>query len=89
MYEVIREKYLVGQLELTNYDFDTFLIKNGTTPNFRKITDNSRYKLKQILFKMLREVGLLDKKIFFKQYRQPGKLLVLLQIKLRTILVFL
>ena len=63
VYEVIREKYLVGQLELTNYDFDTFFNKKMVQhPTLEKITDNSRYKLKQILFKMLREVGLLDKK---------------------------
>lgn len=60
--EVIKEKYFIGQLELTDYDFDTFFNKKMVQhQNLEKITDNSRYKLKQVLFKMLREVGLLDK----------------------------
>ena len=29
-------------------------------PSLEKITDGSRYKLKQVLFKMLREVGMLN-----------------------------
>lgn len=63
VHEVIREKYFVGQLELTDYDFDAFFNKKMVQHlTLEKITDNSRYKLKQILFKMLREVGLLDKK---------------------------
>lgn len=62
VHEVIREKYFVGQLELTEYDFDAFFNKKMVQhPTLEKIKDSSRYKLKQILFKMLREVGLLDK----------------------------
>lgn len=62
VHEVIKEKYFIGQLELTDYDFDTFFNKKMVQhQNLEKITDNSRYKLKQVLFKMLREVGLLDK----------------------------
>lgn len=62
VHEVIKEKYFLGQLELINYDFDAFFNKKMVQyPTLEKITDNSRYKLKQILFKMLREVGLLDK----------------------------
>lgn len=67
MKEVVREKYFMGQLELTNYDFDAFYNKKMLLhESLEKITDNSRYKLKQVLFKMLREVGILDKQNFIQ-----------------------
>lgn len=59
--EVIREKYFMGQFELGNYDFDAFYNRKMLEyPSLEKITDGSRYKLKQVLFKMLREVGILN-----------------------------
>lgn len=59
--EVVREKYFMGQFELTNYDFDAFYNKKMLQyESLEKITDNSRSKLKQVLFKMLREVGILN-----------------------------
>lgn len=65
--EVVREKYFMGQLELTNYDFDAFYNKKMLQhETLEKITDNSRYKLKQVLFKMLREVGILNKQNFIQ-----------------------
>ena len=61
MKEVVREKYFMGQFELTNYDFDAFYNKKMLQyESLEKITDNSRAKLKQVLFKMLREVGILN-----------------------------
>lgn len=65
--EVIREKYITGQFELTNYDFDAFYNKKMLQyENLEKITNNTRYKLKQVLFKMLREVGLLSNQNFIQ-----------------------
>lgn len=59
--EVIKEKYFMGQFQLENYDFDAFYNKKMLEyPSLEKITDGSRYKLKQVLFKMLREVGMLN-----------------------------
>ena len=65
--EVIREKYILGQIELTNYDFDAFFNKKMLQhQSLEKIADSSRYKLKQVLFKMLREVGMLSDKNFIQ-----------------------
>lgn len=65
--EVIKEKYLIGQFELGNYDFDAFYNRKMLEyPSLEKITDGSRYKLKQVLFKMLREVGILNNKNFIQ-----------------------
>lgn len=59
--EVVREKYFIGQFELENYDFNAFFNKKMLEyPSLEKITDGSRAKLKQVLFKMLREVGILN-----------------------------
>ena len=57
----------MGQLELTNYDFDAFYNRKMLYhESLEKITDMSRYKLKQVLFKMLREVGILNKHNFIQ-----------------------
>ena len=65
--EVIREKYILGQFELTNYDFDAFFNKKMLQhQSLEKITDSSRYKLKQVLFKMLRDLGMLSDKNFIQ-----------------------
>lgn len=59
--EVVKEKYFIGQFELECYDFDAFFNKKTLEyPSLEKITDGSRNKLKQVLFKMLREVGILN-----------------------------
>jgi hypothetical protein len=60
--EILREKYFIGQDTLTAYDFDAFINRKAVQyPSLEKITDSTRYKLKQVLFKMLREVGLLSR----------------------------
>ena len=74
--EVIKEKYLIGQFELENYDFDAFYNKKMLEyPSLEKITDGSRYKLKQVLFKMLREVGILNSQNFIQAVIPTQKVL--------------
>jgi hypothetical protein len=58
--EVIREKYINFQYELSHGDFDSFF--NEKVEWYReldKIKPATRAKLRQILFRMLREAGLL------------------------------
>lgn len=63
--EVILEKYRIRQLELTQFDYDVFFNeKLNWHEELEKITDSTRYKLKQVLFKMLKEVGIIDKNNF-------------------------
>lgn len=65
--EVIKEKYFMSQFQLENYDFDAFYNRKMLEyPSLEKITDGSRYKLKQVLFKMLREVGMLNNQNFIQ-----------------------
>ena len=59
--EVIREKYSIMQLELTQFDYDAFFNeKYDLHEEVREVTDTTRYKLKQVLFKMLKETGIID-----------------------------
>ncbi len=59
--EVIREKYNLMQNELTQLDYDAFFnSKLNWHEELDKLTENTRYKLRQILFKMLREVEIID-----------------------------
>lgn len=59
--EVIKEKYNLMQPEVTQLDYDAFFnSKLNWHEELDKLTDNTRYKLKQILFKMLREAEIID-----------------------------
>ncbi len=59
--EVIREKYSIMQLELTQFDYDAFFNeKYDIHEEVREVTDTTRHKLKQVLFKMLKETGIID-----------------------------
>jgi hypothetical protein len=59
--EVIKEKYNLMQPEVTQLDYDAFFnSKLNWHEELDKLTDNTRYKLKQILFKMLREAEIVD-----------------------------
>lgn len=63
--EVLYEKYKMLQLEVTQLDFDAFFNeKLNWHEELETITDSTRYKLKQILFKMLREAEIVDKNNF-------------------------
>lgn len=63
--EVIYPKYRMLQLEVTQLDYDAFFNeKLNWHEELETITDATRYKLKQILFKMLREAEIIDKNNF-------------------------
>ncbi|MEA2031172.1 MAG: DUF1819 family protein [candidate division Zixibacteria bacterium] len=59
--EVIREKFLTLKYELTYSDFDTFFnAKAAWSDELDSITDSTRKKLRQVLFRLLHEIGLLS-----------------------------
>lgn len=59
--EVLHEKYLVLDYELTDLDYDSFFNhKADWHPELEQITDKTRNKLKQVLFRMLRESDLIS-----------------------------
>lgn len=63
--EVLFDKYRMLQLEVTQLDYDAFFNeKLNWHEELETITDATRYKLKQILFKMLREAEIIDKNNF-------------------------
>lgn len=60
--EVIHERYLSLALTLTPSEFDSFFNrKSEWHDELERITPTTRHKLRQILFKMLREADLLSK----------------------------
>lgn len=63
--EVLFDKYRMLQLKVTQLDYDAFFNeKLNWHEELETITDATRYKLKQILFKMLREAEIIDKNNF-------------------------
>ncbi|KPP94737.1 MAG: Brex phage defense system component BrxA [Bacteroidetes bacterium HLUCCA01] len=59
--EVLRERYLSLKTDLHHEDFDSFFNrKSQWHPEIERITPMTRSKLRQVLFKMLREAGLLS-----------------------------
>ena len=63
--EVLFDKYRMLQLEVTQLDYDAFFNEKLIWhEELETITDATRYKLKQILFKMLREAEIIDKNNF-------------------------
>ena len=62
MAEVVRERYLALRNDLGYPDFDAFLeAKSGQHPELAEISPSTKAKLRQILFRMLREAHLLSK----------------------------
>ena len=59
--EVVREKALVFDFELTEGDFITFFRRKlDLHVEMESLTDDTRYKLKQITFKLLEQAGIID-----------------------------
>lgn len=59
--EVIKEKYIIMQPELTSLDYDSFFnSKMNWHVELETITDTTKNKLKQVLFKMLKESEIVD-----------------------------
>ena len=62
MSEVVRERYLALRNYLDYPDFDAFLeAKSGQHPELADLSPSTRAKLRQVLFRMLREAHLLSK----------------------------
>jgi len=54
--EVIRSKYFKGDLKILDSDFETFIeSKKLAYENLNSIKDSTKYKLKQVMFKMFEE----------------------------------
>lgn len=59
--EVLRENYLTLKRDLTYEDFDSFFNrKSDLHPEFDEVRPTTRKKLRQVLFKILREADLLS-----------------------------
>lgn len=62
MAEVVRERYLASRNDLGYPDFDAFLeSKSGQHPELVEISQSTHAKLRQVLFRMLRDARLLSK----------------------------
>jgi len=60
--EVLREKFLTFQHELNYEDYDAFFnTKASWNEKLDRISDSTQKKLRQVLFKILREAGLLTR----------------------------
>lgn len=58
--EVLHEKFLVMDMHLAEDDYQAFYLrKMDWHPELEKITESTQYKLRWVLFKMMREVGFL------------------------------
>jgi len=61
--EIVREKFLAMNHELFPYEYETFFEdKAETHPEMKKISRSTRNKLRQVVFRMLREAGLIAEK---------------------------
>lgn len=59
--EVVREKYLVFDYELTEGDYLSFVRrKSDTNSEFEKLTEKTQYKIKQVCFKILAQANLIN-----------------------------
>jgi len=61
--EVLREKFLTMDLNLSTFDYDAFFNRKADWhEELDQLTDSTRDKLKQVLFRMLREAELISDK---------------------------
>lgn len=59
--EVLREKALVFDYQITEGEFTTFFRrKSEGHPELEALADSTKYKIKQVTFKMLEQAGLID-----------------------------
>jgi len=59
--EVIREKLLLFDYEVSDGEFIAFLRrKTEVHPELEKITDKTTYKIRQVTFKIMEEAGIID-----------------------------
>jgi hypothetical protein len=59
--QVLHERFSTFQYLLSSSEFDYFLaMQEGTHPELSRLTERTKDKLRQVLFKMMRDVGLLS-----------------------------
>jgi hypothetical protein len=59
--EVVRPKVLVFDYKLLDLDFDKFLrYKSEMVPGIDKLSSSTKAKIKQVFFRILHEVGIID-----------------------------
>ena len=59
--EVLKNKSLVFDYQLSDSDFNKFFkTKAETNPELERLTDSTKAKIKQVIFRMLAEVGMID-----------------------------
>ena len=60
--EVLREHFLVMNMSLTHQDYDVFFNRKADWhPELDELSESTKNKLRQVLFRMLNEAGLLSK----------------------------
>lgn len=60
--EVIYTKWKRFDNDVTTYDFEYFLSEKLSQENLDSISEKTKYKLSQVTIKMLKEIGILEKK---------------------------
>lgn len=74
--EVIRERYLTLKHDLPVEEFESFFSqKEQWNEDLEKIADSSRYKMRTVLFKILRESEVIDSKNLFIHIRLTNALI--------------
>jgi hypothetical protein len=59
--EVIRDKYLMFDYLILDSDYVSFIeSKTASSMKLQKITEKTQYKIKQVIFKILEQAGLID-----------------------------
>ena len=79
MAEVVRERYLSGMQEVTYSDYSSFFSdKAQYHPEMEKLSEQTQGKIRQMVFKMMTEAGIIENKTRIVPTVMPAKLLELL-----------
>lgn len=79
MAEVVRERYLSGMHEVTYSDYASFFNdKAQYHPEMEKLSDQTQGKIRQMVFKMMAEAGIIENKTRIVPTIMPPKMLEIL-----------
>jgi len=79
MAEVVREHYLIGTPEITYTDYASFVsVKSQFHPELANLSEKTSAKIRQMLFNMMAEVGIVEQKTHIVPTLLPPSLLNLL-----------
>ena len=79
MAEVVRERYLCGMKEITYSDYASFFNdKAQFHPEMESLSDQTQGKIRQMVFKMMTEAGIIENKTLIVPTVMPPKLLEIL-----------